>query len=115
MLVAYSVDRQGPDSLLDGRFGRCPFFALVDEEHDQVEFVANSGVDAAIGAGTGAAQQLLDREVAAVVTGQVGPKAFEILAAADISVFLAPAGLSLAAARERQRAGRLQRYQIQRF
>ena len=116
MLVAYSVVGQDEDSQVDGRFGRCPFFALVDDEGDsRIEFIANAGANAATGAGVGAAQQLLELGVAVVVTGQIGPKAFEIFTAAGIPVYLAPASLSLAEARKSWCSGNLVCYQIQRF
>ncbi len=115
MLVAYSVNEAGEGSRLDGRFGRCPFFALVAEDDGLIEYIPNPGAGAAAGAGTGAAQQLVDREVGAVVTGQVGPKAWEILEAAGIPVYLAPADLPLPVVRERWRTGGLRRYQIQQF
>ncbi|MBN2333396.1 MAG: NifB/NifX family molybdenum-iron cluster-binding protein [Deltaproteobacteria bacterium] len=115
MLIAFSVQREGNDGTIDARFGRCPFFALLDEQNSESTWVANPAAGASVGAGTGAAQFLLEQGVDMVVTGQVGPKAMEILVAADIPIFLAPADLPLVEAIHKYQAGQLQQYRIQRF
>jgi len=115
MLIAFSVDSDKEKVMVDSRFGRCPFFALLDDQNGDIEYVANPAAGAATGAGTGAAQALIGNAVEAVVTGQVGPNAMQILMAADIPVFLVDAQLSLYAARQKFSQGELRRYQIQHF
>jgi len=115
MLVAFSVDRDNENSRIDARFGRCPFFALVDEPDGKIEYLANPAAGAAVGAGTGAAQMLVDQGVMAVVTGQVGPKALEILTAMQISIFLVPPECDFAVALQLYREGKLRQFTIQTF
>lgn len=115
MLIAFSVDRDSEKAMMDLRFGRCPFFALLDDQSGEIEYVANPAAGATTGAGTGAAQALMDKAVEAVVTGQVGPNAMQILMAADIPVFLVEGQPTLAAACRQWRQGKLHRYQVQRF
>jgi len=115
MLIAFSVDRDSEKAMMDSRFGRCPFFALLDDQSGDIEYVANPAAGATTGAGTGAAQALMDRVVEAVVTGQVGPNAMQILLAADIPVFLVEGQTTLDAACQQWRQGKLHRYQVQRF
>ncbi len=115
MLIAFSVDSDNEKPMMDSRFGRCPFFALFDDQSDDVDYVANPAAGAAVGAGTGAAQMLINLDVAAVVTGQVGPKALEILEAAEVPIFLVSADLHFSTALQQYREGRLRQYKIQQF
>jgi predicted Fe-Mo cluster-binding NifX family protein len=61
---------------------------LVDTETMDSETLANPAISAAGGAGIQAAQFLASRGVQAVVTGNVGPNAFQVFAAANIPVYL---------------------------
>lgn len=90
-----AVTAGGPDlsSPLDARFGRARYLVLVDTPFRTVESVDNkAGVNAAEGAGIQAAQNVIDHKAEAVITGNCGPKAFRALAAAGITVYLAPNG-----------------------
>ncbi len=115
MKIAISVTRPGNDATLEMRFGRCPFFAVYDSEKEEFEWYENEGSKAASGAGTGAAQALLDRGVEVVISGQFGPKAVQVLEAGGIKMLLAPPDLPLAQVIEKWRAGELKEYKIQRF
>lgn len=73
---------------VDQRFGRCPYFVVVDTESKEVlQSVENEGVSAAGGAGPQAAQTLARLGVEAVVLGNVGPNAITALEAASIKVY----------------------------
>ncbi len=85
-----AITTQGPESNspVDLRFGRARFFRIVDTETGQQTPVDNAnGVNAAQGAGTQAAQTLARLGVQAVLTGHVGPKAWNALQAANIQVY----------------------------
>jgi predicted Fe-Mo cluster-binding NifX family protein len=69
-------------------FGRCPTFVFVETETMSFEAVENPAVGAAGGAGIQAAQFVVARGAQAVVTGNVGPNAFDVFGAAGISVYL---------------------------
>ena len=105
-----AVTSQGADmaSEVDPRFGRAKFFIVVDTEsgapaaHDNAQ-----NVNAAQGAGIQAAQNLVELDVEAVLTGNVGPKAFSTLQAADIKMYIGATG-SVAHAVEQFRAGQLE-------
>ncbi|MDV7391516.1 NifB/NifX family molybdenum-iron cluster-binding protein, partial [Arthrospira platensis SPKY1] len=71
---------------MEPRFGRCPYFALVDTESGAFEARANPFRDAAGGAGVQAAQWVVDQGVSALLTGRCGPKAAAVLDDADIRV-----------------------------
>ncbi len=88
MKIAFTT---GADSLagpLDSRFGRAPRFLIYDDEKGSVEAVDNKqNLDAAQGAGIQSAMRLAKQEVDCVVTGHCGPKAFQVLDAANIKVY----------------------------
>lgn len=88
--IKFAVSSQGsePASPVDLRFGRAPYFRVVDCDTGQQTVVDNaSGVNAAQGAGLQAVQALANLDVQAVVTGHVGPKAWTALQAANIKVY----------------------------
>lgn len=75
-------------SPVDPRFGRAQYFVLVDiDSGEKLAVIDNTGNAAApSGAGIGAAQLVSDHGVEVVITGSVGPNAFQVLTAAKIRV-----------------------------
>jgi len=87
MKIGISSTGTGMDSMLDARFGRCSCFAVVDTGSGSAEYIDNTARTASGGAGTAAAQAMIDAEVDAVVTGNMGPNAFNVMANSDIKVY----------------------------
>lgn len=106
MLVA--VTAQGPelDSAVEPRFGRCPYFVLVDTERNIVEAMANDSARSGGGAGIAASQALINRGAKAVITGQVGPNAMRVLQEAGIKIYYTNS-MTVRAALEQWQQGRL--------
>jgi len=73
-------------------FGRCPTYLFIDTETMQFEAVENPAANAAGGAGIQAAQFVVERGAQAVVTGNVGPNAFQVFRSAGIPVHLFDGG-----------------------
>ena len=115
MKIAISVTRPGDSATLEPRFGRCPYFAVYDDSDRSYEWFENQGIKAASGAGTGAAQSLLDRGIGVVISGQFGPKAAQVLEAGNVKMLLAPAEQPLTEVITRWQSGGLKEYAIQRF
>lgn len=69
-------------------FGRCPAYVFVDTDTMVSEGITNDAANAAGGAGIQAAQFVVSKGVAAVITGNVGPNAYNVLAAANVPVYL---------------------------
>jgi predicted Fe-Mo cluster-binding NifX family protein len=93
MKVAITSSEGSLDAEVDPRFGRARFFLIVDSDSGTVEAFDNSGSDElSHGAGIAAVEVLVRREVAILVTGQVGPKAEQGLRAAGIEVRRGAAG-----------------------
>jgi predicted Fe-Mo cluster-binding NifX family protein len=115
MRVAVSVREDSIATVVEERFGRAPFFAVGDPaELKTMVFVANPAADVATGAGIGAAQLLVKLDVEALITGQLGPNALEMLAEAGVRRYRAPA-VPLADALAKYRAGQLPELKVQRF
>jgi len=86
------VTSQGNDlnSMLDPRFGRAKYLIVVDIEtgdfqvHDNIQ-----NLNAAQGAGIQTGRNVVNLDAEAVITGNVGPKAFRTLNAANLKIYLA--------------------------
>ncbi|MBN1908638.1 MAG: NifB/NifX family molybdenum-iron cluster-binding protein [Pirellulales bacterium] len=90
-----AVTAQGPDrtSPVDPRFGRAKMFVVFDTQTNELSAHDNSqNLNAAQGAGIQAGRTVVDLGVQAVLTGNVGPKAFATLAAGGIAVYLGVSG-----------------------
>jgi predicted Fe-Mo cluster-binding NifX family protein len=108
MKVAVTSEGQDLASKVDPRFGRARFFIVVDTETAQVKTHDNvQNLNAVQGAGIQAAQNVVSLGVEAVVTGNVGPKAFATLQAGNVKIYVGAVG-SVSDAVERLRAGELE-------
>ena len=92
MKIAVSAMNPNLEAQIDPRFGRCRYFIIVDAETMQFEAIENSSAMASGGAGISAAQTIVGKGTQAVLTGNCGPNAFEVLAAAGIEVVTGVAG-----------------------
>jgi predicted Fe-Mo cluster-binding NifX family protein len=92
MKVCVSATANSLDAPVDPRFGRCPYFIIVDLETMQFEAIPNFASGAMGGAGIQAAQIIASRGVKVVITGSVGPNAFQALSAAGIKIMAGASG-----------------------
>ena len=108
MKVAITSQGREMESEVDPRFGRAQFFIVADSETDEVAAHDNSrNLNAAHGAGTQAAQAVVGLGAEAIVTGNIGPKAYAALEAAGVKVYVGAAG-SVAEALQKFRDNQLQ-------
>lgn len=87
MKIAISAEEKNIDSLIDVRFGRCEYFQIHDTNSKEVIVVENSGLTCSGGAGIVASQQLIDENVNVIITGNLGPNAFEIIEKAEVRAY----------------------------
>lgn len=93
MKIAISATGKEMSSNLDPRFGRAKVFMVVDVDTNASEAHDNTqNLNAAQGAGIQAGETVARLGAKAIVTGNVGPKAFRVLNAAGIKVYLAGEG-----------------------
>ena len=105
-----AVTSQGSDlsSQVDPRFGGAARFIVVDIDTDEFWVHDNTqNLNAAQGAGIQAGRTVVDLGVAAVITGNVGPKAFTTLQAGNVQVYSGASG-TVKEAVEKFKAGQLQ-------
>nr|2WFB_A Chain A, PUTATIVE UNCHARACTERIZED PROTEIN ORP [Megalodesulfovibrio gigas] len=85
--IAVTAEGPGLDGLVDPRFGRAAGFVVVDAATMAAEYVDNGASQTlSHGAGINAAQVLAKSGAGVLLTGYVGPKAFQALQAAGIKV-----------------------------
>ncbi len=107
MNIAITATGSTLESAVDPRFGRAQFFVAVDTETGSFTAHDNrQNLQATQGAGVQAAQNVAALGVQAVISGNVGPKAFRVLNMAGIAVHLCDGG-SVADALARFREGEL--------
>lgn len=92
MRICVTAEGGSLSSQVDQRFGRCQYFIIVDTDSLEFEAVENSNISSMGGAGIQSAQLVASKKVKAVVTGNVGPNAFQTLQAAGIEVCTGASG-----------------------
>ncbi|HSO17872.1 MAG TPA: NifB/NifX family molybdenum-iron cluster-binding protein [Desulfosarcina sp.] len=93
MKIAVSAEGKDLDSTVHQRFGRCPYFLIVETDDMTVDVIENSQADLSTGAGIQAAGMLIDKGAETVVTGNCGPNATKVFDGAGISVILDQQGV----------------------
>lgn len=83
-----AITSTGPtlDDMVETRFGRCPYFLIVDTDTMALEAIDNPNRALGGGAGIQSAQMMASKGVAAVLTGTCGPNAFQVFGAAGLEV-----------------------------
>jgi len=108
MKVAISAQSNDIESLVDPRFGRARWFIVTDTETGQWKAHDNAAnVGASGGAGVQAGSTVASLGAEAVITGNVGPNAHKVLAAANIAIYQAGNGLSVSDALAALKRGEL--------
>jgi len=87
MKIAITSQGRDMNAQIDPRFGRCQYFIIVDLDTKSFEVLDNANISAGSGAGISAAQNVAEKEVKAILTGTVGPNAFQGLSAAGIEIY----------------------------
>lgn len=104
-----AITSEGPelDDLVDPRFGRAAGFLIVDLEDMSTSYIDNGQTQVlAQGAGIQAAQLVAGAKVDCVLSGFVGPKAFQALSAVKIKVVQnLDAGMTVRQAVDKFKAG----------
>ena len=87
MKVCITSSGETFDSALDPRFGRCPIFIIADLDTNENTIIPNEAVLSSGGAGIGAGQIIINNNIDAVITGNVGINAMKALKAAGIEIY----------------------------
>ena len=92
MKIAISATGTTLDAEVDSRFGRCQYFIIADPETMEFESLDNTNAMAGGGAGISTGQMIADKGVEAVLTGNCGPNAYQVLSATGIKVITGVSG-----------------------
>ncbi len=106
MKIAISANGPTLDAEVDPRFGRCSYFIIADPDTMEFEAIDNASAMASGGAGISAAQMVAGKGVAAIITGNCGPNAHQVLSAAGIEMITGASG-KVKDVLESYRAGKL--------
>jgi predicted Fe-Mo cluster-binding NifX family protein len=92
MKICITSEGKTLDAKVDPRFGRCQNFILFDTDTGNFEACENTNAQFQGGAGIQSGQLVVSKGVKAVLTGNVGPNAHQVLSAAGISIFTGVSG-----------------------
>jgi predicted Fe-Mo cluster-binding NifX family protein len=107
MKLAISAMGRDLDAPVDIRFGRCQYFIIVDSDTLEFEAIENPNIGLMSRAGMQSGKMMADRGVQVILTGNIGPNAFQTLLAAGIQVIAGVNGTVREAIR-RFNSGKLQ-------
>jgi len=94
------------ESQIETRFGRSPWFIIIDPETMNYEAVPNSAIKSMHGAGIQAARLVAEKGVNVVISGNIGPNAYSALSSEGITVIAGASGI-VKKALERYKNGEL--------
>jgi len=90
MKVAVSSTGKDINSNVSNVFGRCPYFVIAEIENKKIgktEVIENTSAKQMGGAGISAAQTIAEKDVKAIITGNIGPRASDVLSQFNIEVY----------------------------
>ncbi len=92
MKICITSEGTALESNIDPRFGRCRYFIVIDTDTMEFHAIDNANSQASGGAGIQSGQLMASNHVKAVLTGNVGPNAFQTLQAAGIEIYTGVSG-----------------------
>lgn len=92
MKICVTAQGKTLDDKVDSRFGRCQFFIIVDTDTLDFEVIENQSTQFSGGAGIQSGQIMASKRVKAVLTGNIGPNAFQTLQAGGIKIYTGLSG-----------------------
>jgi len=90
MKIAISSTGNNLESELDARFGRCNYFLIVEIENNKIKdfkAIENTAKDQMGGAGIVAGEIVAKQKVDAIITVNLGPRAFSVFEQFKIKIY----------------------------
>ena len=110
MRIAVTATNGSLDAIVDPRFGRCAYFVIAEVEKNEIknfEVVQNPAATAMGGARIQAAQLIANKGVKVLISGNMGPNAFNVLSGIGIKIVTGVGGISVKEAIQRYLKGEL--------
>lgn len=108
MKICLCGQGNSPEKPISPVFGRCPYFLIYDDQTNSFSVIENSSQEEAHGAGTNAAQFIINARVDVLVTNALGPKARLVIDKSSIQVYK-QSGQTPQAALSLYQAGKLEK------
>lgn len=89
MKVAISATGKDIESNIDARFGRAPFFLIIDTKTKEEQVIANTSIEHPSGVGVTVGNVVVREGIDAVITNDIGPLAFETFEQCGIKIYQA--------------------------
>jgi predicted Fe-Mo cluster-binding NifX family protein len=106
MKIAIASKGKTISSRVDDRFGRCPYFLVLDTQSMTTETIENPGQKEKNAAGIRACQMLITKDIDALVVKNIGHNALVTLTGAGMDVYTVASG-TVSAAIEKVKRGEL--------
>ncbi len=87
MKIAIASEGQALESPVAERFGRCPFFLIIEDDGTLLEALSNEATKASHGAGGMAVQLIAAQGASTLIAPRLGPNATMALKASGIRAF----------------------------
>jgi len=90
MKIAISSIDKNIESNVSDVFGRCPYFIIAeikDNKIEKTEAIENKSINQTSGAGISTAQFIAEQNIKVVITGDVGPRALDVLSQLGIKIY----------------------------
>jgi len=90
MKIAVSSTDKNIEGNVSDVFGRCSYFIITEINNKKIvktETIENKNTDQMTGAGISTAQLMAEKNVKAVITGNIGPRALDVLKQFGIKVY----------------------------
>ncbi|MCK4532715.1 NifB/NifX family molybdenum-iron cluster-binding protein [bacterium] len=107
MKICVTAEGDNLDSTVDPRFGRCQYFIVVDSDTLEFEAIQNPNRETMGGAGIQSSQLIAGKQAKAVLSGNIGPNAFQTLQAAGVEIITGVSG-TVKEAIEQYKEGKLE-------
>lgn len=88
MKIIITSSGNSVEAIFDRRFGRAAWFCIYEEGTEKLEFIENEHVNANNGAGTKAAEKMIELGAGKIISGDFGPKAKELLDKFNIQLIM---------------------------
>ena len=94
MKIAVSATGPTLEDLVDPRFGRCPYFLIVNPATMEFEALPNTNAELGGGAGIQSAKSVMEKGATVILTGSCGPNAVQVFEQGKVHIVNGVSGIA---------------------